>query len=164
MPIEVGQSIPNATLMQRQEDKTNKTFETTELFKGRKIALSGMPGAFTGTCTGEHVPSFIRRAKELKAKGVDEIIIFAVNDPQVMKAWGEATGGTDAGLTFLADPMCEFTEALGLRFDAPQGGLIARCVRFAAIVENGVIKTLKFEEAPLGCSLTSGDSILEALD
>lgn len=162
MKIEVGQRIPEATLMKRLEDKTHLNVELGEKFAGRKVALIGLPGAYTGTCTGEHLPSLIRTAPDLKAKGIDEIIVFSVNDPQVMKAWGEATGATKAGITLLVDPECKFTESLGLRFDAPMAGMIARCTRFAAIVEDGVVKTLKFEEG-LGCSLTSGDSLLEAL-
>lgn len=163
MTIEAGQKMPEATLLMRQPDKTNLKIRLSERLAGRKVALIGMPGAFTATCTGDHLPGLVQAAPDLRARGVDEIIVFAVNDPQVMLAWGEATGATEGGITLLADPMSELTEGLGLRFDNPDAGLIGRCIRFAAIVNDGTVETLKFEEAPLGCALTSGASLVDAL-
>ena len=163
MVIAVGSTIPEATLMKRLEDKTNLPVDLSELLSGRKVALLGMPGAFTATCTGDHLPNVMRSLPRLKELGVDEIILFVVNDPQVVKAWGEVTGATDAGITLLADPESKLTEALGLRFDAPPAGLIGRCTRFASIVEDRVVTILKFEEGPTGCSMTNGDALIEAL-
>ena len=163
MKIEVGQRLPDATLLRRRTDKTNEAVDFVALCSGRMIALVGMPGAFTGTCTGQHLPGLIEAAPELRANGVDEIIVFAVNDPQVMMVWGEVTGATNAGITLLADPESKLTEALGLRFDAPAAGMIGRCLRFGAIANDRVVEILKFEKNPLGCDLTSGDSILQSL-
>ena len=162
MTIAVGDKFPEVSLMLRLEDKTHQNVDMAEKLAGRRVAIVGMPGAFTGTCSGEHIPSLIAVAPEIM-KHADEIIVFAVNDPQVIKAWGEISGATAAGITLLADPESKLTEALGLRFDAPPAGLIGRCTRFAAIVQDGVVETLKFEEERIGCSLTGGDAILEAL-
>ena len=164
MPIEVGQIIPDANLMVRNADKTHSIVPISEKLNGRKVVLVGLPGAFTGTCSGEHLPSLINAWPKLTTKGIDEIIVFAANDPQVMRAWADISGANDAGITLLADPMSEFTESLGLRFDAPVAGLIGRCIRFAAIVNDGRVEVLRFEEKPVGCSLTSGDAILDVLE
>ena len=94
MRIETGRKLPNATLLKRLEDKTHESIEIADYVAGRKVALIGMPGAFTGTCTGDHLPNLIASLPSLEGKGVDEVIVFVVNDPQVVKAWGEVTGAT----------------------------------------------------------------------
>lgn len=162
MTIETGKKIPDATLLKRLEDKSHERISVTQRLAGRRVALLGMPGAFTGTCSGEHIPGLIARAPEILTK-VDEIIVFVVNDPQVVKAWGESSGAFDAGITILADPFSELTEGLGLRFDNPDAGLIGRCTRFAAIVQDGTVETLLFEDGYVGCAMTGADGILDAL-
>lgn len=163
MAIEVGMRLPEVDLMLRGENAQNLVVPLGEKLKGRKVVLIGMPGAFTGTCTGAHVPSLVRTAPALKQKGVEEIIIFVVNDPQVTKAWAEQTGATAAGITVLADPAAEFTKAIGMDFTAPAGGLYDRCIRFSSVVEDGVVTHVFLEEVPGACDITAGETILDAL-
>lgn len=160
MAIETGTRLPEASFL-RMGANGPEQIEIGPLVSNRKVVLCGLPGAFTGTCTAAHIPSFIRTIDAFRDKGVEDIIVVSVNDPHVMKAWGETTGGTAAGLTFLADPECKFTEAIGLRFDAPAAGLIARCQRFAAIVDDGVVEHIRMETQRGVCDLTSGETLLE---
>ncbi|WP_420005020.1 peroxiredoxin [Arenibacterium sp. LLYu02] len=160
--IAVGDKLPAATLT-RMGEKGPEQVEITELAKGRKLAIFAVPGAFTPTCHSAHVPSFIRTKDQFAAKGVDEIICISGNDPFVMKAWGEATGATEAGLTMLADAECAFTGAIGMRFDAPPAGLIGRSKRYAMIVEDGEVKILHLEESPGTCEVSGGEALLDAM-
>jgi cytochrome c peroxidase len=133
------------------------------MLKGRKVAIFAVPGAFTPTCHSAHVPSFIRTKDQFAAKGVDEIICISVNDPFVMGAWGQATGATEAGITMLADATSEFTKAIGMDFDAPPAGLIARSKRYAMLVEDGTVKVLNPEESPGTCEISGGEALLDAI-
>jgi cytochrome c peroxidase len=135
----------------------------SSLTKGRKVVIFGLPGAFTPTCNSAHVPSFMRTKDEFAAKGVDEIICVSVNDPFVMKAWGESTGASAAGLSMLADAASAFTGAIGLQFDAPPVGLLARSKRYAMLVEDGVVKLLQQEESPGTCEVSGGEALLAAM-
>jgi cytochrome c peroxidase len=109
------------------------------------------------------VPSFIRTKDQFAAKGVDEIICISVNDPFVMKAWGEATGATAAGITMLSDAASEFTKAIGMNFDAPPAGLVARSKRYAMLVEDGVVTVFHPEESPGTCDISGGEALLAAI-
>ncbi|TNF20853.1 MAG: peroxiredoxin [Rhodobacteraceae bacterium] len=162
MAISVGDTLPEATLLQLGNDGPQQVDLKAKL-AGRKVVLFGLPGAYTGTCSTAHVPSFIRTKGDFDAKGVDEIICVSVNDPFVMKAWGEATGATEAGLTFLGDADGSFTRAIGMGFDAPPAGLHGRSKRFAMVVEDGVVKVLNEEASPGTCEISSGESLLDAL-
>lgn len=163
MPIEVGMRIPEVDLLLRSEDAQNLKVPLGEKLRGRKVVLIGMPGAFTGTCTGSHVPSLVRTAPALAAKGVDEIIIFVVNDPQVTRIWAEQTGATAAGITVLADAGSALTQALDMAYDAPAAGLYRRCTRFSSVVEDGVVTRVFVEQSFGVCDLTAGETILESL-
>lgn len=160
--ISVGDQLPEATLTQmgpegpEQVNLLNKT-------KDRKVVIFAVPGAFTGTCTTAHVPSFVRTKDQFAAKGVDEIICVSVNDPFVMGEWGKATGATEAGLTMLGDAECSLTEAVGMRFDAPPAGLIARSKRYAMLVEDGKVAILHVEESPGVCETSAGEGLLAAM-
>ncbi|UWQ90721.1 peroxiredoxin [Rhodobacteraceae bacterium M382] len=160
--ISVGNSLPDAelTVMGSSGPETVRISEKTS---GRKVAIFAVPGAFTPTCHSAHVPSFIRTKDQFTAKGVDEIICVSVNDPFVMATWGEVTGATAAGITMLADAGSSFTEALGMRFDAPPAGLIGRSQRFAMLVEDGVVTVLNMEKGPGVCDLTAGEGLLDAI-
>ncbi|MCG7628662.1 peroxiredoxin [Epibacterium sp. MM17-32] len=160
--IAVGDKLPAATLT-RLGDNGPEQVEIADLAKGRTLAIFAVPGAFTPTCHSAHVPSFIRTKDQFATKGVDEIICVAGNDPFVMQAWGEATGATAAGITMLADAECSLTEALGMRFDAPPAGLIARSKRYAMIVTDGEVKILHLEESPGTCEVSAGEALLDAL-
>jgi peroxiredoxin len=162
MTISEGAKLPDATFL-HIGDAGPGAVSLAEKLAGRKVVLFGLPGAYTGTCTSAHVPSFIRTADQFAAKGVDEIICVSVNDPFVMKAWGEATGATAAGITMLADADASFTKALGLEFSAAPVGFFDRSKRYALFAEDGVVKVLHVEESPGVCEASGGESLLAAI-
>jgi peroxiredoxin len=157
-----GDRLPGATLLRVGNDGPEEVDLESHL-KGRRVVIFAVPGAFTPTCHSAHMPSFVRTMDQFKAKGVDEIICIAVNDPFVMKAWGEATGANEAGITLLADPEGAFTRAIAMDFTAPPAGLIGRSQRYAMVVEDGVVKTLHVETARGVCEVTAGESLLATL-
>ncbi|MCD9148008.1 peroxiredoxin [Pseudophaeobacter flagellatus] len=160
--ISAGEKLPDATLTQMGAEGPEQV-KITDKVKGRKVAIFAVPGAFTPTCHSAHVPSFIRTKDQFTAKGVDEIICISANDPFVMQAWGEATGATAAGITMLADAESSFTDAIGMRFYAPPAGLIGRSLRYAMLVEDGVVSLLNMEENPGQCELSAGEGLLAAM-
>ena len=162
MTISVGDTLPDATLLRMGADGPEE-LSMSSLTAGRKVVIFGLPGAFTRTCTAAHVPSFMRTKKDFDAKGVDDIICVAVNDPFVMQAWGESTGADAAGLTLVGDAASEFTKAIGMEFDAPPVGFISRSKRFAMMVDNGVVKVLHAEESPGVCETSGGEAMLAAI-
>lgn len=162
MTISAGQTLPDATLIRMGEGGA-ESVSISALTKGRKVVIFAVPGAFTPTCHSAHVPSFIRTKDGFAAKGIDEIICVSVNDPFVLKAWGEATGANAAGISMLADADSSFTKAMGLAFDAPPVGLLARSKRYALYAEDGVVKTLHLEESPGTCEISGGESLLKAI-
>lgn len=162
MTIAQGDLLPSATFLEPGTDGPVEV-TTEELTRGRRIVLFAVPGAFTGTCSTKHLPSFIRTADAIRAKGVDEIVCVAVNDPHVMQAWGEATGATAAGIRMLADAGSAFTGALGMAYDNPGRGMLARSRRYAMLVEDGVVKVLNVEESTGQCVVSAGETMLEAL-
>lgn len=162
MTISIGEKLPQATLVQMTENGPSAV-SLADRLQGRKVVIFAVPGAFTPTCDSAHVPSFIRTKPQFDEKGVDEIICISVNDPFVMKAWGDSTGANDAGITMLADPACEYTKAIGMNFDAPPAGLIARSQRYSMLVEDGTVTQLNFEVARGVCELTAGETLLESL-
>lgn len=162
MTLQTGETLPEAIFLQIGADGPEPV-ASADVFNGRRVALFGLPGAFTSTCSTLHVPSFIRVAPALREQGVDAIVCVSVNDPYVMKAWGDASGGNASGLTFLADADGAFTKAIGLEFTVPPKGLLGRCKRFSALVENGVVKIMNLEPAGGECNMTAGETLLEQL-
>ncbi len=162
MTISQGDTLPDATLI-RMGDKGAEAVSLHSLAQGRKIVIFAVPGAFTPTCHSAHVPSFIRTKAGFDARGVDEIICISVNDPFVMKAWGEATGATAAGISMLADADGAFTKDIGLDFTAPPVGLLARSKRYALYAEDGVVKTMHLEESTGTCDISGGEALLAAI-
>ena len=162
MTITVGDRLPEADLLRMGADGPEKV-ALGKMLEVRRVVIFGLPGAYTGTCSTAHVPSFIRAMDDLRAKGVDEVICLSVNDPFVMKAWGEATGATAAGITMLSDAASEFTNAIGMNFDAPPAGLVARSKRYAMLVEDGVVKVFHPEESPGTCEISGGEALLAAI-
>lgn len=162
MTIKSGDRLPDATLM-RMGDNGPETVQLSDLVKGRKVVIFGLPGAYTGTCTTAHVPSFMRTRDKFAEKGVEDIICVSVNDPFVMKAWAESTGAEKAGLLMLADPEAAFTRAIGMDFSAPPVGLINRSRRYALMAEDGVVRVLQAEDSPGECTVSAGESLLEAI-
>ncbi|MCH2170235.1 peroxiredoxin [Myxococcota bacterium] len=157
MTIQEGAKIPNVTV----KDVNMQDVTTDELFSGKKVVVFAVPGAFTPTCSNEHLPGFVASADEIKAKGVDSIICTSVNDAFVMKAWGEAQGTGDK-VTMIADGNAEFARALGLDFDGSGIGFGVRSQRYAAIVDDGVVTTLAVE-APSKFEVSKAESILAKL-
>ncbi len=160
--IATGDILPEATLIQMGAEGPEEV-RISDKTKGRKVVIFAVPGAFTGTCTTAHVPSFMRTKDQFDAKGVEEIICISVNDPFVMGAWGESTGATAAGLTMLADAASEFTKAIGMDFDAPPVGLIARSKRYAMLVEDGKVVAMNLEENPGVCEVSAGEGLLDSI-
>ena len=161
MTIKVGERLPEVTFRVMTE-KGPEPRTTGEIFGGKKVVLFGVPGAFTPTCHQNHLPSYLANADALKAKGVQEIAVTAVNDPFVMKAWAEATGGMGK-ITFLSDGSAEFAQAAGLALDLTARGLGMRNQRFSMLVDDGVVKVLNVEAAPGQVETTGGDSILNQI-
>ena len=162
MTISVGDTLPDAELLMIGEAGPGAV-SMGEKLKGRKVAIFGLPGAYTGTCTTAHMPSFIRNMDAFKAKGVDEVICIAVNDPFVTQSWAKETGADTAGITVLADAASAFTTAVGMNFDAPPVGFFGRSKRYAMYAEDGVVKTLQIDENPGECTISAGESLLEAI-
>ena len=162
MAISQGDQIPPATMVQLGAEGPEQV-NLADKLSGRKVVIFAVPGAYTPTCHSAHVPSFIRTKDQFDAKGVDEIICVSVNDPFVMKAWGEATGATEADITMLADAESEFTTAIGMNFDAPPAGLMARSKRYAMLVENGTVTLLQQEESPGHCEVSGGEALLASM-
>ena len=162
MTIKVGETLPEATLLKWGEEGA-EAVDLKARIAGKKVLIVGMPGAFTNTCSALHMPSLVNNADAIRAKGVDEIIVLVVNDAQVIRAWGEATGATAAGVTILADPTSAYVKAVGLDFDAPPAGFYGRSVRHVMLVKDGVVARLDIEEARTTCDMTGGEAILEFL-
>jgi peroxiredoxin len=162
MAISVGDTLPEATLLRLGADGPEGV-KVSDLTKGRKVVIFAVPGAFTPTCHMAHVPSFIRVKDQLAAKGVDEIVCLAVNDPFIMKIWGEQTGATEAGITMLSDGNSEFTKAIGMEFSAEPVGFVDRSQRYAMLVEDGTVTRMHIEEVRGTCEMSGGEAMLESL-
>ena len=160
MTIKVGDRIPTTGFAKMTENGPEGV-DCESYFKGRRIALFSVPGAFTPTCSAKHLPGFIEKAGELKAKGIDEIACTAVNDAFVMGAWGAAAGSGDA-VTMLADGNGSFADAVGLTMDGSKFGLGKRGQRFSMVVNDGVIEQLNVE-APGEFKVSSADHMLGQL-
>ncbi len=157
MAISEGEKIPSVKV--KNPDMSDVT--TDELFGGKKVVLFAVPGAFTPTCSEQHLPGFVAQADEIKGKGVDEIICLSVNDAFVMKAWG-ADRGTGDKVRMIADGNGDLTKALGLEMDGTGIGFGLRAQRFAMIVDDGTVTKLAVE-APMKFEVSSAESILAAL-
>ena len=161
MPIKVGDRLPEAKFrVMGAEGPAWKT--TDEVFKGKKVALFAVPGAYTGTCHKMHMPSIVQNADAIKGKGVNAVAVTAVNDVFVMSAWKRDTD-PDSKVDFLADGNGEFAKALDLTFDGSGNGLGTRSKRYAMLVEDGVVKKLNVEEAPGKVDVSGGDALLKQL-
>ncbi|MFN6977916.1 MAG: peroxiredoxin [Gemmobacter sp.] len=162
MAISVGDRLPEGTLVKLGASGP-EAVSIAALTAGRRVVIFAVPGAFTPTCHAAHVPSFIRTKAQFDAKGIDEVVCVSVNDPFVMKAWGEATGASGAGIAMLADGTGAFTAAIGMAFDAPAVGLMGRSARYAMVVEDGVVTVLHKEENPGTCEVSGGEALLAAI-
>jgi peroxiredoxin len=161
MSLEIGTKFPDAKLVTMGEDGP-KTVDLQDYVAGRKVVIFGLPGAFTGPCSTSHLPSFIRTAEDFRAKGVDEIICIAVNDPFVLKAWSDVTRAGEAGITMLGDADGSLTRTLEMDFTAPPIGLHGRSNRYAVVLDDGVVTHANIDE-PNVCDVSRGEQLLETL-
>ena len=159
MTIKVGDTIPQANLVKVTENGP-EPIDTASYFKGKRVALFSVPGAFTPTCSAKHLPGFVEKAAELKAKGIDEIVGTAVNDAFVMGAWGKA--GNAGEITMLADGNAEFATAVGLTMDGSKFGMGTRGQRYSMVVNDGVIEQLNVE-APGDFRVSTAEHMLGQL-
>lgn len=160
MTIKVGDRLPSVTLL-RWGANGPEAVTTDALFAGKKVALFGVPGAFTPKCSEAHLPGFVQQAAAIKAKGVDAIVCTAVNDVFVMNAWGKDQGAGDK-VAMVADGDAALTKAAGLEFDLTGKGLGLRCQRFSMLVEDGVVKSLNIDP-PGTFEKTSAEAMLASL-
>jgi glutaredoxin/glutathione-dependent peroxiredoxin len=161
MTISVGDKIPSVTLKQLTPEGV-KEVTTDEIFGGKKVVFFAVPGAFTPACSQRHLPGFVERAADIKAKGVDEIACAAVNDAFVMGAWGREQK-TEGKVRMLADGSGDFVRALGLELDLSKGGLGIRSQRYSMLVDNGVVKSLNIEKQPGQVDVSGAEAMLRAL-
>lgn len=160
MTIKAGDMLPQGNLMRLDGNGRPEQVDMADLSKGR-VAIFGLPGAYTGTCTNAHMPSFIRTADQFRAKGVDRIVCLTVNDAFVATSWAGETGADKAGIEVLADADGSVTRAMGLNFDAAPAGLFGRCKRCAMLATNGKIEVIQIEESPGVCTVSAGEALLE---
>ena len=160
MTIKVGDTIPSMKLMTATAEGPKET-STDDIFKGKKVVLFAVPGAFTPTCSAKHLPGFVQNADAFKAKGVDTVACISVNDDFVMGAWGKDQG-TEGKVEMLADGAAAFAKAIGLELDLNARGMGWRSQRYALVAENGVVTHLGVE-APGGFEVSKAEAILEVV-
>ncbi|MEO5939189.1 MAG: peroxiredoxin [Sphingomonas sp.] len=160
MSVSVGDKLPSTTIVKATENGP-EAVSSDEFFAGRKVALIAVPGAFTPTCSARHLPGFLDKAEEIRAKGIDEIAFTSVNDAFVMGAWGKVNDAGDK-VTMLADGNGEFAKAVGLTMDGSKFGMGERSQRYSMIVEDGVVTELNVE-APGEFKVSSAEHLLEQL-
>ncbi len=161
MTISVGAKLPDATFFTMTPEGPTQV-STDEVFSGKTVALFAVPGAFTPTCTAQHMPSFVANADAIKAKGVDEIACTSVNDIFAQTAWAKSQNA-DGAVTMLADPDATFATALGLTFDGSGFGLGIRSQRYSMLVRDGVVEVLNVEDNPGAMDVSDGATLLGAL-
>ncbi|RCW21497.1 peroxiredoxin [Ciceribacter lividus] len=161
MTIAVGDKLPSATFKEKTPDGPVE-LTTDALFKGKRVVVFGVPGAFTPTCSANHLPGYLENRDAIFARGVDDIAVVSVNDWHVMGAWAQSSGGMGK-IHFLADWDASFTTALGLDTDLSVGGLGVRSKRYSMLVEDGRVKTLNVEDVPSQATVSSAATMLGQL-
>lgn len=161
MTIAIGDKLPPATFKEKTPDGPVE-ITTDEFFKGKRVVVFGVPGAFTPTCSLNHLPGYLENRDAILARGVDDIAVISVNDWHVMGAWAQASGGMGK-IHFLADWDASFTKAIGLNADLSAGGLGVRSQRYSMLVEDGRVKTLNIEEVRGQATVSSAATMLEQL-
>lgn len=163
MQIKVGDRLPNIKVWTMSNDVPEE-IETDSLFKGKKVVLVAVPGAFTPTCTLNHLPGYINDAQAIISRGIDYIVVTAVNDAYVLDAWAkQTTGGNQQKIIFMADGNADFAKAIGMTFDGSGSGLGTRSLRYSMLVKDGEVKMLNIEENPGEATVSSAQTMVGVL-
>lgn len=162
MKIKLGDKLPSSDLFYLDQNNNVKKINILDLSKNSKIIILGMPGAFTRTCSAIHLPGYIKNYDLALKKGISKILCIAVNDPNVMKAWGE-NQNTEDKILMLGDPFLKFTSAIGAEVDKSEKGLGIRSNRYTMLVENGEVKIIEEEKETAVCKLSAAENFLKAI-
>ena len=160
MKIQPGDKLPQSELYYLDDSNEVKKISTSDLLSGQKIIVLGMPGAFTKTCSAVHLPGYVKNYDLAKKKGITKIICIAVNDPNVMKAWGQ-NQNVGNKIFMLGDPFCKFTKAIGAEVDKSAKGLGIRSNRYTMLLENEVVKKIEIEKETATCELSAAENFLK---
>lgn len=161
MSIAKGDTLPSATLMELTENGPEKV-ASEDIFKGKRVVLFAVPGAFTPTCSINHLPTYLENRDAILSRNVDEIAVVAVNDPFVMGGWAKATGG-EGKIRYLSDTNADFTKAVGMELDLSGAGLGTRSVRYSMLIDDGVVKELNIEDDSSQATVSAAATILGQL-
>jgi len=162
MKIKEGQKIPITDFFYIDTSGAVKKIKSTELLTEQKAILIGVPGAFTKVCSKQHLPGYVNNFEKAKKKGITKILCISVNDPNVMKAWGENQNVEDK-IFMAADPYCEFTKAIGAEIDRTERGLGIRSARYTMLVEDNIIKIIKAEEDTATCEISAAENFIKGI-
>jgi len=162
MRIKEGDEIPYGELFYLDKDKVVKKITTKSLFENKKVIMFGLPGAFTAVCSAKHLPGFVNNFDEIKKKGIEKVICISVNDPFVMKAWGEINKVGDK-ILMVADPYCKFIKEIGAEVDKSAKGLGIRSARFTMLLEKGIVKKLREESETANCEISAAENFLKEI-
>ena len=162
MKIKPGDKLPKNDFFYLDDLNEVKKISTFDLFKDQKVIILGMPGAFTKTCSAVHLPGYVKNYDLAKKKGVKKIVCIAVNDPNVMKAWGE-NQNVGEKILMVGDPFCKFTKAIGAEVDKSAKGLGIRSNRYTMLLENGVVIKIEQEKETAACKLTAAENFLNGI-
>jgi peroxiredoxin len=162
MKIKEGDKLPSAELFYLDKDNAVQKIESNSLFKDQKVIMFGVPGAFTKVCSARHLPSYVKNFDEAKKKGISKIVCVSVNDPNVMKAWGEMHNVGNK-IFMLGDPFCNFTKLIGAEIDRTVKGLGMRSSRYTMLIENGVATKIKEESDTGVCEISAAENFLKEI-
>ena len=162
MKIKVGDKLPVCEFFYLNQKSEVKKISTSDIFKNQKVVLLGMPGAFTKTCSAIHLPGYVKNYDTAKKKGISRIVCVAVNDPNVMKAWGENQEVGDK-IFMIGDPFLNFTKAIGAEVDKSEKGLGIRSSRYTMLIENQIVKKFEVEKETATCELSAAENFLNKI-
>ena len=162
MKIKEGEMLPTTDFFYLDDDNTVQKIDTNTIFKGHKVILFGVPGAFTKVCSVKHLPGYVKNFEEAKKKGVTKIICLSVNDPNVMQAWGKAHDAKGKVL-MLGDPYCKFTKSIGAEIDRKEKGLGMRSSRYSMLVEDGVVSKIEKESDAGTCEVSAAENFIKEI-
>ena len=162
MKIKVGDKLPVSEFFYLNQKSEVKKISTSDIFKNQKVILLGMPGAFTKTCSAIHLPGYVKNYDNAKKKGISKIVCVAVNDPNVMKAWGENQEVGDK-IFMIGDPFLNFTKAIGAEVDKSEKGLGIRSSRYTMLIENQIVKKFEVEKETATCELSAAENFLSKI-